>query len=304
MATGAYGGVTSFNNNPPTMKGLGASAGHGYYFNYGATANGQGGGGHTEFTAKYASPTGGNGVFHNFGSSIDGKSTAGHTIFSINLPTSFFPTAGEGIFWNHPALAKGGAGGFTEFAIYGTGKASKKVPTAGEGTFYNLGATIKGASGGYTIFAGASSAGSSRLIAKGGTNGGYGGRIMFTDQSSGGSAHVQLSGNGELDLSYHTGTLTIATLELNGGNIVTSLNTKGVSLKVSKELSLHASHVTFVFMQKDPSFKLNTAYTLLSAPNLTRFKANQFKGKPVNGAQPIFTIVGKSLKVTFKKAKK
>jgi len=209
----------------------GASAGHGCYFNYGAREGEQGGGGHIEFSAKYGSPTAANARFINCGSTIENKSSAGHTIFSISLPNDhhYYPNAGDGTFWNHPGLSEAGAAGFTEFAVYssktkassntGNGKKDVKYPTAGSGTFINLAACTSKTAGGYTVFSGKSTAGNATLIAYGGTNGGYGGRIVFYDVSSGGTAKVQLFGNGELDISDHTKGVTIASLDLSGGII-------------------------------------------------------------------------------------
>ncbi|MES9851155.1 MAG: hypothetical protein ABW170_04905 [Candidatus Thiodiazotropha sp. L084R] len=141
-AAGAYGGVTSFNNNPPDTTPQGASAGNGFYFNFGARGDERGGGGHLEFSAKYGSPTASNATIVNYGSSLVHKSCAGHTIFSINLPTDYFPTTGSATIYNHPSLTEEGAAGFTEFSVYGSGSDNGKQPTAGDGTIINLGASI------------------------------------------------------------------------------------------------------------------------------------------------------------------
>jgi hypothetical protein len=302
---GAYGGVTSFNNNPnrpPDKETTGASAGFGTFINYGATQSGQGGGGHTEFTAKYGNATAGNGNFINYGSTICDKSSAGHTIFSTSdskPPHDFFPTAANGIFWNFPAVNTGAAAGYTEFAVYRKGN-SPNVPTAGNGIFYNLGGNTSGSAGGYTIFQGSSTAANAVLIASGGTNDGLGGRIVFCDNASGGEAKVILMGNGELDMGTHKGPLTIGVLELTGGIINMQLGTDLSSLNVSKGLTLLSSQVNFFFWKKDKGgFEFNKAYTILSAPNLSSFTAAQFAGNSVDGVQPSFTIVGNELQVSF-----
>ncbi len=298
-AEGAYGGVTSFNNNPPYVESAGASAGHALLHNYGAVQAGQGGGGHTEFTAKYGCPTAGNAHIFNYGSAISSKSSAGHTIFSISLPTDYFPTAGNAVFYNYPALAAGGAAGFTEFAVYDSGKGSN-VPTAGNGTFFNLGGTQLDAYGGYTSFSGTSSAGNAKLIANSGVNGGNGGRIIFMDDSSGGSASIQLFGNGTLDLSLHYGSLTIDELESNGGIIRSRLGTNLTCINLTKGLSMRKSCVEFVFSGQDQKgFELNTSYTILTAPNLSDFSENQFLAKHFEGIKPTFSIVGNLLQVSF-----
>ncbi|OMH37944.1 hypothetical protein [Motiliproteus sp. MSK22-1] len=313
-AAGAYGGVTSFNNNPPSMTLQGASAGHGSYFNYGAREGEEGGGGHIEFSAKYGSPTAANGCFVNYGSAIESKSSAGHTIFSINLPTDYYPTAGNAAFWNHPGVTEGAAAGYTEFSVYSNesqadssgasgSTGGSNVPTAGEGTFFNLGGYSPKATGGYTVFSGTSSAGSATLIAYGGSNGGYGGRIVFYGESSGGAANVQLFGNGELDISDHTGGVTIGALEMTGGVIVTQLGNSVTRLTVSGELTLKSTDVSFSFWTSDSAgFEFNRAYTILSTSNLSGLSAGHFSGNSLEGVEPTFSIVGDDLQVTFVKS--
>ncbi len=314
-AAGAYGGVTSFNNNPPSMTATqGASAGNGTYVNYGARDGEQGGGGHLEFSAKYGSPTAANANIYNYGSNIESKSSAGHTIFSINQPTEYFPTAGNVIIWNHPGVSEGTAAGFTEFSVYddsssakagdSTGSSSNSagtnVPTAGDGTFFNLGGYSSKATGGYTVFSGTSSAGNATLIAYGGTHGGYGGRIVFYGESSGGTANVQLFGNGELDISDHTKGVTIGALELSGGIISVQLGTNPTGLTVSGGLTLYSTYTTFSFWkQNEGGFEFNTAYTVLTNANLAGLSADQFRGNSIDGVAPTFTIVGNDLQVTF-----
>jgi len=301
---GAYGGVTSFNNNPPDMTAGGASAGHGAYFSYGAREGEQGGGGHVEFSAKHGSPTAADACFVNYGSAIESKASAGHTIFSITLSpdheNDYYPTAGNGTFWNHPGSKAAAAAGFTEFSVFGTGSAGGNVPSAGDGTFFNLGGYASQASGGYTVFSGKSTAGNATLIAYGGNNGGYGGRIVFYDEASGGTATVKLFGNGELDIGYHKKGVTIGTLDLTGGIIATQLGNAAVGLTVSADLLLNASHATFSFRKKDEGgFAFNTTYTVLTSNHLSNYEADRFRGNDIAGVAPTFAIVGNELQVTF-----
>jgi hypothetical protein len=295
---GAYGGVTSFNNNPPTVSPGGASGGWGSYHNYGARTSDQGGGGHVEFTAKYGSPTAGNGTYVNEGSVIGTSSTAGHTIFSISLPSTYFPTAGNGRFWNRPAPVAGGAAGYTEFTVYNSGTPGSNVPTGGNGTFLNEGATVSGAYGGYTTFYNVTTAGNATLIAYGGSNGGGGGRIILGDNCSGGTATVQLYGNGVLDVSKHTGGVTIGTLIVNGGVVSENIGTNVTTLSLSNGLSLNTTQVTFEFWP-DSGFQPNTPYAVLSTPNLGSFSSGSFTGNTVQGLSPTFSINGTMLLVTF-----
>lgn len=304
-AANGYGGVTSFNNNKPYMKSNeGASAANGSYFNYGAGKGQQGGGGHVFLSSKYGSPSAGNATITNYGSMLADKSSAGHTILSISLPNKddYFPDAATATFRNYPALNTEGAAGYTELAIFGEGSVTGNVPTAGKAAFYNLGADIQGAAGGYTVFSGAVKADSATLIAYGGINGGYGGRVLFMDQSSGGSAAVQLSGNGELDISYHDGGLTIGRLELNSGIIRLSLGSSPTTLTVAAELAIISRYINFSFRKKrDGGFELDTPYTILVCDKLSQYSKEVFRGNSIDNVDPDFTIEGNELKVTFRK---
>ncbi len=305
-ASDGYGGVTSFNNNLPALSTVtaGASAGSGVFYNYGAKASGQGGG-HTSFAAKYGSPRAATGTFVNYGSAVaGGASTAGHTVFSISLPqqVNYAPSADSGAFWNFPGTAAGAPGGNTEFAVYSDDAAattSGNVPTAGSATFINLGAVVQGALGGETSFGGTSTADHAELIALGGSSGGAGGTIVFHDQASGGAATVRLSGNGVLDVStYAQPALTIAALDLTAGIIATRVGTDTTRLVLSAGLTISAAPAAFSFTS-GKAFGANVAYTILTAPNLSTFTADQFTGNSVNGAAPTFSIDGNDLRVTF-----
>jgi hypothetical protein len=299
-ASDAYGGVTSFNNNPPEVSTQGASAGNAFYHNYGAQESGQGGGGHMEFSAKYGSPTAANATIINCGSAIEDRSSAGHTIFSINLPSNYYPTAGSATIRNQPGVAEGAAAGYTEFSIYGTGSSGENVPTAGNATLINEGGYISGAAGGSTIFSNSTTASNALLIAYGGSNGGYGGQIVFYDDSLGAKASVQLYGNGELNIGDHTGGLNISVLELIGGIISIQLGDNLTSLSLSNELILKSSQATFSFWNKDSGgFEFNTSYTILTAPNLSIFTEDQFSGNSIENVEPTFSIDGNNLMVSF-----
>ncbi|MAY42858.1 MULTISPECIES: hypothetical protein [unclassified Neptuniibacter] len=306
-AEGAYGGVTSFNNNPPHMPSKGASAGNGSYFNYGAREGEKGGGGHVEFSAKYGSATAETATIVNYGSTVQSKSSAGHTIFSINQPTDYYPSAGKATFWNHSGVVEGTAAGFTEFSVYGTqvkaGSESEtsQVPTADQATFINLGADSPKAKGGYTLFSGNTTAANATLIGYGGSQGGYGGRVVFYDQATGDKAKVQLFGNAELDISYHTSGVTIGSLELSEGIIVVQLGTLVTKLSLSGELTLKSPYTTFSFYYNAKGgFELNTPYTVLTCANMSSFTSEQFSANTIEGIEPTFSIVGSDLQVIYK----
>jgi hypothetical protein len=303
---GGYGGVVSFNNNPPNVDQGGSSAGQGTYHNLGAATASDGGGGHIEFSAVHGSPTADHGTFHNYGSILDTGSTAGHTILSINLPTKYYPNAGFGNFWNYPAPSSDGSPGYTELAVYkskhynaATDGVPENYPTAGNATFHNLGGTEDKASGGYTKISGKCSAGNATLIATAGENGGYGGQIIFQDEAEGSNASIQLKGNGTLDISGHTGAVSASNLIADGGVIIVQTGEKPTTLELSGSLNLSGDKLTFQFPYKGGTFEYDEAYTLLSAQNLSDFDREQFQWGYAEGFTASFEIDGEELKVKF-----
>ena len=121
--------------------------------------------------------------------------------------------AGDATFYDLGATTAGGIGGRTDFFYEHT--------SAAQATVINEGATVGGASGGATVFQiNAPTAGSATLIANGGSNGGGGGTFTFYDASTGGSARVEVFGNGYLDISPRGGangaSMTIGSLEGDG----------------------------------------------------------------------------------------
>lgn len=295
--SGANGGVTSFNNNPnyPALQNAGASAGNGCYLNFGATAESPGGGGHTELTARYGFSTAGQGTFYNFGSALSESWTAGHTIFAIKPPNEFFPSAGNGTFWNLP----GAAGGYTVFQSYGDGTPNQN-PTAATGTFHNLGGDGADQQGGYTRFRNTSTAQNGTLISYSGVNGGPGGATLFEDGSQGDGAHVQLIGNGALDLTGHDGALTIGTLGIASGVLRILLGTHTTTLVVSNPVQLSSGIVTLdLSFPKGETFVDGQQYDVLQAPNLSAYSASQFTANKIGTAEPVITIDGSTLKVAY-----
>jgi hypothetical protein len=220
-------GNGTFINNGGTAGGAGgytnflidSTAGNGTFINNGSTAGG--GAGSTIFSD---SSTAGNGTFTNKGGAtfFDGSSTAGNGTFMNNGATvvngvygsqgltEFFviSTAGNGTFINNGGTFRGAAPGFTSF---------RGSSTAGNGTFINNGGTVSGASGGLTHFAENSSANAATLIANGGAGGGTGGRIGFGEFSTGDTSRVEVFGNGNLDISSHSGGgVTVGSIEGDG----------------------------------------------------------------------------------------
>ena len=305
---GGYGGVVSFNNNPPNVPDGGSYAGHGVYHNLGASKEGEGGGGHIEFSAVHGCPTADHGTFHNYGSILDTGSTAGHTILSISLPTKYYPNGGFGNFWNYPAPSSDGSPGYTELAVYKskhynaeTNGVPENYPTAGNATFHNLGGTEDGASGGYTKISGNCTAGNSTLIATAGENGGYGGQIIFQDDAEGSNANIQLKGDGTLDISGHTGAVSASNLIAESGVIIVQTGEKPTTLELSGSLNLSGDKLTFQFPYKGGTFEYDEAYTLLRAQNLGDFSRDQFQWGYAEGFSAYFEIDGEELKVRFER---
>ena len=119
-------------------------------------------------------------------------------------------SAGTATIHNLGASVAGGTGGVTLFFYFYT--------SAENSTIVNDGATVTGATGGTCTFStGSPTAGNATLIANGGSNGGGGGFFTFDNFSTGGTARVELFGNGYLDISPHgSQPMTIGSLEGDG----------------------------------------------------------------------------------------
>ena len=125
-------------------------------------------------------------------------------------------TAGSGTFATHG----GDAGGRMNF---------RDNASAGQGTFIASGhAGPALGDGARTTFFANSTAGGSTLIANGGSGGGAGGAIWFLANSTGGTARVQVFGNGKLDISGHSNPgMSIGSLE-GTGNVFLGANNLSV----------------------------------------------------------------------------
>lgn len=119
-----------------------------------------------------------------------------------------FCTAGNGKFTINGGAVNSGHSARISF----DGKAS-----GGNGTFMLAGGTANNAEGGLVEFRQNSTAGRATLIANGGSSGGLGGSIQFEDSSHGSKARVEVFGNGELDISFHSlGNVAVGSIEGNG----------------------------------------------------------------------------------------
>jgi hypothetical protein len=163
----------------------------------------------------------------------------------------------------------------------------------------NMGAVVAGANGGQTSFSATSNAANAHLIARGGINGGGGGTIVFEDEASGGTARVELQGNGTLDISACTAaSVKIGSLQATGGCIAAAVGASTTCLIVSKPLTLSGEPIKFVFRSAKGITK-GTSYVVLKAPGLGKLSAKNFTGTSVGKAAPSFRIVGTELHVSF-----
>jgi autotransporter-associated beta strand protein len=149
------------------------------------------------------------GVVHFQGSSTAGNGTFTNPDSGLVIFEEGTPTAGNATFTNPGGAVSGGGGGFI---IFNSG-------TAGNATFTNNGGAVSGAIPGETLF-NPGDAGNATLIANGGLDGGDGGLIVFSSAggvSTGGTARVEVFGNGNLDISQHTASgLTTGSIEGDG----------------------------------------------------------------------------------------
>src|SRR5713101_4525053 len=130
-------------------------------------------------------------------------STAGDATFTNNGAVKFFDTstAGDATLNNNAEILFQGSS------------------TAGNATFTNIGGAVSGAFPGETLF-NPGDAGDATLIANGGLGGGDGGLIVFSSAggvSTGGTARVEVFGNGNLDISQQSAPgLTTGSIEGDG----------------------------------------------------------------------------------------
>jgi autotransporter-associated beta strand protein len=118
-------------------------------------------------------------------------------------------TAATASITNEAGTVAGASGGLALFVF-------NSATTAGDAAITCEGAKVSGAGGGMTQFKDPTTAGNATLIANGGSNGGAGGLIQFLHTSKGGTARIEVFGNGTLDISAHSGALTIGSLEGDG----------------------------------------------------------------------------------------
>jgi autotransporter-associated beta strand protein len=154
--------------------------------------------------------------------------------------TTIFGSAGSATINNNGGIISN-PGGQTQF---------QSGSTADNATIINNGGGLDFGGGGQTVFSGSSDAKNSTLIANAGVPaiigphiiipGGLGGSILFNDTSTGGTARVEVFGNGSVDISSHsTPGVTIGSVE-GTGNVFLGANNLTVG---SSNLSTNFSGV-------------------------------------------------------------
>jgi autotransporter-associated beta strand protein len=183
LGTATAGSLTHFTNTGDITFGDSATAGNATFTNNAALKFG-------------ATSTAGNAtVANNVEALFFGNSTAGNSTFTNAFGIVIFSDeadAGNATFTNAGGTASGTGGGFTVF---------QAGSTAGNATITTNGATVSDAFEGENLFEG--DAGNATLIANSGSNGGEGGFIQYRLGSTGGTARVEVFGNGTLDISQH-----------------------------------------------------------------------------------------------------
>ncbi len=213
--SGANGGLTVFSNNSSAANAVFTAQGSGVLDAIGS---------HIEF---HDNASAGQAVFVNKGGAQDAyptispagdiilhssrgaemtfrnNSTAGAASITNNGGTAVYAdgsgvgfrdnsTAGSATITNNGGMAYRAVGGSTGFG---------DNSSAGNAIIVNNGSATAAAYGARTSFLDSSSAGNALLVANGGSQGGEGGQIYFYLGSEGGTARVQVFGNGSLDIA-------------------------------------------------------------------------------------------------------
>jgi autotransporter-associated beta strand protein len=135
--------------------------------------------------------------------------TAGSASFINSGSIGFHKAdAGSASFINNGGTTFGGDGGVIEF---------NKSSDAASSTIVNNGGAVFGGHGARCTFHHFAGANAATLIANGGAGPGSGATILFAGESDGGTARVEVFGNGNVDISRDpTPDITIGSLEGNG----------------------------------------------------------------------------------------
>jgi len=172
---------------------------------------------------------------------FNGASTADHASISNYGPGGSHGVGGQTTFNDastaaNASIDNGGTGDVSTAA--GSATIFSGTATAGHATITNQGGLgfDQNSSGGLTIFDGSSTADSAILVANGGVHGAAGGGIYFNGASTGGTARVEVFGNGYLDISSHQSNVNIGSIE-GSGNVRLGAN----------RLTVGANHISTSF---------------------------------------------------------
>jgi autotransporter-associated beta strand protein len=223
--SGAFGGLTRFidsstaGNATITNNGSTNADGGDTAFNDTSTA------GSATITNNSSQGSGGGAGITEFNGTADAGSAS-----ITNLGGAFLSNGGETHFHDTSSAANANItnnGGASLTGVGGTKFTSSS--TAGSATITNNGGSGLGASGGFTYFLDTSTASSATLIANGGTTSGDGGLILISNDATGGTARVEVFGNGELDISTHNSTSAVTVGSIEGsGNVFLGANSLAV----------------------------------------------------------------------------
>lgn len=256
-----------------------SSAGDAVVTNYGGVSGSTGGATFFEGTATAANSTFvvNGGMSDTYGGAavvFSETSTAGSGTFAVNgaefAGDLAFPgiveiqnnsSADHGIFYANGGKVAGAKGGIVYLDNFATG---------GAGTFYANGGTVDGALGGRVNFSiQRPTAAAATLIATGGVGSGEGagGGLLFQEQASGGTARVEVFGNGFLDLR------ALGLQRLGVG----SLEGDGLVFLGAKNLSIGSNNLSTTFsgtLEGDPG----SSVTKLGTGTLTYNGSSTFPG--------------------------
>ena len=214
----------------------------------------------------YSSSTASNAIFTTVNAYFSDSSTAANGSF-LNAPvpngiygvTEFgnFSSAGSATITNNGGTVGGANGGGAIFL---------GSSTAYNATITNNGGTVSGAYGGGTSFGDTSTAGNATLIANGGTGGGEGGAIVFGNAATGGTARVEVFGNGSLNIGNDQGSVIIGSIE-GTGNVLFHYNA---------DLTVGSNNLSTIFSGVIQDYGLNRLFAKIGSGILT------FQGRPNN----------------------
>jgi fibronectin-binding autotransporter adhesin len=202
--------------------------------------------------------TNNSGTPQNFATAVDRSHQQSSILFSGAA------SAGDGIYSNPGAVVKNAFGGHVEFSTSatagtgtffigggtvngaeGAGVLFFDSSSADRGIFHISGGTVNGAGNGDVEFVNTSTAGRGTFFAEAGINGGEGATVFFLDDSTGGSANITVSGDGNIDLSLHNPP----------GVTIGALQGDGVVFLGSTALTLNnRSNLVFTGVLKDGGF--------------------------------------------------